>query len=84
MSKNVVERLKQQLKRAESMGLAIRMEMLGDQNATWCEIAGVPTLFVDVSQTAAEQLKQVEENLQAFAAVTLVSRQAPNSKRQAA
>ena len=66
MSINVVERLKEQICRAETLGLAVRMEMLADQRATWCEIAGVPTLFVDLSQTAAEQLKQVEETLDAF------------------
>ena len=66
MSINVVERLKEQLRRADTLGLAVRMEMLADQQATWCEIAGVPTLFVDLSQTAAEQLKQVEETLDAF------------------
>ncbi|MDG2220715.1 MAG: hypothetical protein P8L85_05010 [Rubripirellula sp.] len=70
MSVNVVERLKQQLRRADALGLAVRMEMLADQQATWCEIAGVPTLFVDLSQTAAEQLKQVEETLDAFSQVS--------------
>ncbi len=68
MSANVVERLKQQLRRAEQLGMRVRQEVLSDQQATWCEIAGVPTLFVDHSQTAAEQLKQVEETLQSYLA----------------
>ena len=44
------------------------MELLGDEHASWCEIAGVPTLFVDLSQTAAEQLQQVEETLATYLA----------------
>lgn len=66
MSGNVVERLKDQLRRARELGFNVRMETLADQQATWCVIAGVPTLFVDLSQTAAEQLKQVEETLEAY------------------
>jgi hypothetical protein len=44
------------------------MEMLDGEQATWCEIAGVPTLFVDLSQTASEQLQQVEGTLAAYSA----------------
>lgn len=66
MSGNVVQRLKQQLQRARELGLDVRMDLLADQQASWCEIAGRPTLFVDLSQTAAEQLKQVEETLEAY------------------
>ena len=44
------------------------MELLDEEHASWCEIAGVPTLFVDLSQTAAEQLKQVEETLAGYVA----------------
>lgn len=66
MSDNVVQRLKHQLGRAREMGFDVRMEMLPDQQATWCEIDGVRTLFVDLSQTAQEQLKQVEETLENY------------------
>jgi hypothetical protein len=52
------------------MGFKVRMEVLEDEQATWCEIAGVKTLFVDLSQTAAEQLQQIEESLSALAAQT--------------
>ena len=65
---NVVIRLKQRLAEARAMGLRVRMEMLDGEQATWCEIAGAATLFVDLSQTAAEQLQQVEETLAAYAA----------------
>lgn len=68
MSANVVERLKLQLKRAEKLGMRVRQEVLSDEQATWCEIAGVPTLFVDHSQSAPEQLRQVEETLDAYVA----------------
>jgi len=63
---NVVSRLKQRLKDAQSLGFKVRLELLDDEHAWWCEIAGVPTLFVDISQTAAEQLQQVEATLAAY------------------
>ena len=65
-NENVVSRLKQRLSDARSLGFKVRMELLDDEHASWCEIAGVPTLFVDVSQTAAEQLQQVEETLATY------------------
>ena len=69
-SDNVVSRLKQRLNEARSLGFKIRMELLEEEHASWCEIAGVPTLFVDLSQTAAEQLNQVEETLAAYLAAS--------------
>ncbi len=66
LEENVVTRLKQRLGEARAMGFKIRMEPLESEQATWCEIAGVRTLFVDLSQTAAEQLQQVEETLTAY------------------
>lgn len=65
---NVVVRLKQTLQRARAEGFRVRMEVLDDEQASWCVIAGKPTLFVDLSQTAAEQLQQVEETLFAYMA----------------
>lgn len=65
-SDNVVSRLKQRLKDARSLGFKVRVELLADEHASWCEIAGVPTLFVDLSQTTSEQLQQVEETLTAY------------------
>jgi hypothetical protein len=62
-----VQRLQQRLADARAIGLKVRLEMFDGEQATWCEIAGVPTLFVDLSQTAAEQLRQVEETLAAYA-----------------
>ena len=63
---NVVSRLRQRLADAKSLGFKVRMELLDEEHASWCEIAGVRTLFVDLSQTAAEQLGEVEETLAAY------------------
>jgi hypothetical protein len=65
---HVVARLRNRLREATQLGLRVRMELLGDEQASWCEIAGVPTLFVDLSQSAAEQLRQVDEALATFRA----------------
>lgn len=63
---NVVSRLKRRVDDARRLGFKVRMEPLDGQQATWCEIAGVPTLFIDLSQTAAEQLRQLNETLVAY------------------
>jgi len=63
---NVVSRLRQRLHDARATGFKVRMEVLDDEQASWCVISGVLTLFVDLSQTAAEQLQQVEETLHAY------------------
>ena len=63
---NIVLRLKAKLKEARSLGFKVRMELLSDEQASWCVVGGVPTLFVDLSQNAAEQLRQVDETLGAY------------------
>ncbi|MGI9473438.1 MAG: hypothetical protein ACR2NZ_17990 [Rubripirellula sp.] len=63
---NVVVRLKKRLRQARSAGFRVRMDVLDDEQASWCVIGGIPTLFVDLSQTASEQLQQVEETLAAY------------------
>ena len=63
---NVVSRLRQRLHDARATGFKVRMEVLDDEQASWCVISGVLTLFVDLSQTASEQLQQVEETLRAY------------------
>lgn len=67
-NENVVARLKQELAAARAAGLCVRMEVLEDEQASWCEIAGVPTLFVDLSLSAAEQLMQVQSAIGAYQA----------------
>ena len=66
MDENVVARLKRRMDEARLLGFKVRMEPLDGEQATWCEIGGVPTLFVDLSQTAAEQLHQVDEALASY------------------
>jgi len=66
MEENVVKRLRNRLTDAKTLGFKVRLEPLEDQMATWCEIAGIPTLFVDLSQPAAEQLQQVNDALDSF------------------
>ncbi|OUW81490.1 MAG: hypothetical protein CBD74_08265 [Saprospirales bacterium TMED214] len=63
---HVVSRLRQRLRDARATGFKVRMEVLDDEQASWCVISGVLTLFVDLSQTASEQLQQVEETLSAY------------------
>lgn len=65
-TENVVSRLRQRLHDARTTGFKVRMEVLDDEQASWCVISGVLTLFVDLSQTASEQLQQVEETLLAY------------------
>ena len=79
-NENVVVRLKQRLREARSIGFQVRMEALDGEQASWCEIAGVPTLFVDVSQTSAEQLHLVEETLAAYAEATPSSQRADSQQ----
>lgn len=63
---NVVLRLKRHLAQARKLGFKVRIEPLEDEQAGWCEIGGTRILFIDLSQTAAEQLAQVEETLASF------------------
>ncbi len=66
MDENIVARLKHRIDEARRLGFRVRMEPLDGEEATWCEIAGVPTLFVDLAQTAAEQLRQIDEALASY------------------
>jgi hypothetical protein len=63
VSGNIVDRLKIALHRAKQIGYAVRMEPLGGRGTTWCEINGRVYLFVDLSQSASEQLTDVESIL---------------------
>ena len=66
-AENIVQRLRRRTREAKAMGFRIRTEWLDDQQASWCEIGGVKTLFIDLSQSASEQLQQLEESLASFA-----------------
>ncbi len=60
---NVVERLQNRIESARAMGFDVRREVLGDNVPTWCEVAGRKMMFLDISQTASEQLQHVEQLL---------------------
>ncbi len=60
---HIVLRLKAKFQQARALGFRVRLELLSDQQASWCILAGKPTLFVDLSQTAAEQLRGIDEAL---------------------
>lgn len=64
---NIVERLRSRMGDARRLGFRVRSEWLDGQQASWCEIAGVRTLFVDLSQPAAEQLATLEDTLESYA-----------------
>ena len=58
---NVVQRLQTRLGEARQSGFRVRLELLGDEQPSWCILAGKPTLFVDLSHTADEQLRHLDE-----------------------
>jgi len=74
---NVIERLRQRIRDAKGMGVRVRSEWLDDEQASWCEIGGVVTIFIDLSQTAAEQLQQLEDSLASLAAERTTARSSP-------
>ncbi len=57
----IVQRLQKRIQQAKSLGFEIRNEWLDGLESTWCELGGVPILFLDLSKNAAEQLDQVNE-----------------------
>ncbi|TWU56852.1 hypothetical protein Poly51_27690 [Rubripirellula tenax] len=63
----VVARLRRRIRQAKSAGFQVRMEVLDDEQAGWCQVGRTRILFVNLSNTAAEQLAQVEETLRDFA-----------------
>jgi len=58
---NVVERLRRRSLEVRKLGFQLRTEYLDGEQPTWCMIGKQKTIFVDLSQTAAEQLRQLEE-----------------------
>jgi hypothetical protein len=60
---HTVELLDEALRLAERLGYGVRHEWLGTGGGA-CEFRGRRWLFVDLSQTALEQLQQVREVLQ--------------------
>jgi len=61
---NVVERLRRRTDDARRLGFHVRCELL-DFEPTWCVIGEKPVIFLDLAQTASEQLQQLDEILAA-------------------
>ncbi|MEM9827443.1 MAG: hypothetical protein AAF958_12680 [Planctomycetota bacterium] len=59
----VLDRRRDVLSRAKRMGYTIRFEPIGG-GSRWCEIAGRIHLFVDLTETASQQIASVTEILQ--------------------
>ena len=62
-SENVVQRLRRRIAESQSDGTVVRVEILQDHQANWFELRGIRTILLDASQTAAEQLGQLEDIL---------------------
>ncbi|TWU57569.1 hypothetical protein [Rubripirellula reticaptiva] len=70
---NVVIRLKKRLAHARKAGFKVRIEVLDDEQPGWCQVGSSRILFLNIAQTAAEQLAQLEETLQDFAELAKLS-----------
>lgn len=82
---NIVTRLRTRIRDAKRQGFRVRTEILDEEQASWCVIGDVKTIFIDLSQTAAEQLSQLNETLATFASEQQSAAQsAAQSPQQAA
>ena len=57
----VVARLGQAIQQAKAAGFDVRLEPLGDGQAGWCQVGRKRILFLDASETASEQLRQLQQ-----------------------
>lgn len=84
---NVVERLHQRIKDIRDAGTIVRTDWLDGQSSSWCELRGIRTIILDASQSAAEQLGQLEEIIQEISQITSPSKnrdaQSPRTSRAA-
>ncbi len=62
-----VDRLKERVHLAKTLGFQIRNDWLDGPDSTWCEVAGVKILFIDLSQPVADQLDCVNEAIETCA-----------------
>lgn len=70
MDETILDRRNRVLKIARQSGFTIRGVTFPDGGATtWCEIRGQRTLFLDLGQTAAEQIVAVREILETTARI---------------
>lgn len=68
-TENVVARLRHRIDQAKRQGFHVRIEVLGDEQPGWCQVGTKRLIFLDLSQTAAEQLAQLNETLASFTAI---------------
>lgn len=66
---HTVELREQALALARQLGYTVRQEWLGGSGGGHCEFAGRQWIFVDLSQSATEQLEQVADALRSNPAV---------------
>ncbi|MDA8744942.1 hypothetical protein N9N28_09955 [Rubripirellula amarantea] len=77
---NVVERLRKRLREVRQDGFDVRIERLEDGAAGWCQIGVKRMIFLDVSQTAREQLAQLDDAVANYAEYEKVSAAAANDQ----
>ena len=70
---NVVERLQRYIAECKKLGFDVRSECLDGGQPSWCVIGGRKTIFIDLSQTAAEQLRGLDEILWEYHQSTLTA-----------
>ena len=64
---NIVERLRKRVREVRRSGFDVRIERLDDGEAGWCQIGTKRMIFLDISQTAREQLAQLNDALANYA-----------------
>ncbi|TWU63367.1 MULTISPECIES: hypothetical protein [Crateriforma] len=67
---HVVSRLKWRIQDATQMGFHVRTEPLDGRGADWCQLGRRRILFLDMTQTAADQLEQLDQILAEFRSPT--------------
>tara|TARA_R110002073_G_scaffold46789_7_gene127454 strand:- start:8452 stop:8739 length:288 start_codon:yes stop_codon:yes gene_type:complete len=75
---NVVQRLRRRTQQARDLGFHVRTELLDGQEPSWCMIGKRKTIFIDLAQTAAEQLRQLEESMSEYQQRLRKSRESMN------
>ena len=65
-SRTIVQRLNDRIRDAKRLGFTVRTELLDDEQCGWCELGGKRFVFLDLAQTASEQLQQLNETLDEY------------------
>lgn len=67
---NVVQRLKERIAEVKRMGFRVRTELLDGPTASWCMLGSQKVIFLDLAQSASEQLLQLDEVIASYLAET--------------